>query len=189
MIRHFTRWLLLIALLWWGAAPAAAQTDTGAICVSTFADSNGNGLRDESETPLAGVNINLATVGVIVATHITAENEPEHCFETLQPGVYTLTFTDSPTYRTTTANEGTFALAAGQRLTINPFGAVPVPTENLRAEVAAQVLAANEDEPLEMSTRLLISTVAAMIVMLFMIGTGAVLLAMIGGGRRKHRAA
>jgi hypothetical protein len=95
--------------------PALAQGDTGAICIATFADSNGNGLLDANETPLAGVNVNLATNGAIIATHVTEPNEQNYCFEGLQPGIYTLTFTDSPTYRTTTSNEGTFSLAAGQR--------------------------------------------------------------------------
>jgi hypothetical protein len=170
-------------------AAARAQDQTGALCVSTFADTNGNGLREETETNLQGVNINLSTEGVIIGTHVTTAEDTEYCFENLLPSVYTVTFTDSPTYRTTTANEGTFALDGGQRLTLNPFGAVPVPTAELRAKVAAQVVAAEEsDEPLETSTRLLLSTVASMAVMLFMIGVGAVLLGvMSGGGRRKKR--
>lgn len=166
----------------------SAQAETGAICVAAFADTNGNGLREETETPLAGVNVNLSTEGVIITSYVTVGEEDQHCFENLLPGIYTLTFTDSPTYRTTTANEGTFALAVGQRLTINPFGAVPVSSDDLRAVVAAQVVAAEEtDEPLETSTRLLLSTAASMAVMLFMIGVGAVILGVISGGRRKQR--
>jgi hypothetical protein len=164
---------------------AAAQTDTGALCISTFADTNGNGMHDQDETPLPGVNINLATNGMIIATHVTEDGEQSFCFENLEPGIYTLTFTDSPTYRTTTSNEGTFALDAGQRLTISEFGAVPVPLDNLRAEVAAQVAASQSgDEPLDTSLRLLISTVGSMMVMLFMIGVGAVILGTISGRRR-----
>ncbi|MBN1679540.1 MAG: hypothetical protein JW966_04560, partial [Anaerolineae bacterium] len=163
-----------------------AQSDPGAICVSTFADVNGNGMQEESETVLPGVNVNLATAGAIIATHIIAVDETQYCFENLLPGIYTLTFTDSPTYRTTTANQGTFALASGQSLTINSFGAVPVPLENLRAEVAAQVAADDEgDQPLETSTRLLLSTVASMMVMIFMIGMGAVILGISGSRRRR----
>jgi hypothetical protein len=167
---------------------AAAQAQTGAICVATFADMNGNGQRDEGETSLAGVNVNLSTGGVIIATHITAEGEDQYCFENLLRGIYTISFTPSPTYRITTANEGTFALDAGQRLTIDRFGAFPVGTEGLRAEVAAQVAAARgTSKPLQSSTRLLLSTVGSMLVMLFMVGVGAVILGLISGGRRRSR--
>jgi hypothetical protein len=167
---------------------AAAQAQTGTICVATFADMDGNGLRDEGEISLAGVNVNLATGGVIIATHITAEGEDQYCFENLLRGIYTVTFTPSPTYRITTANEGTFALDAGQRLTIDRFGAFPVGTEGLRAEVAAQVAAASgSNKPLGNSTRLMLSTAGSMLVMLFMVGIGAVILGLIGGGRRPGR--
>jgi hypothetical protein len=167
---------------------AAAQQQTGALCVATFADSNGNGIREEGETALPGVNVNLSTAGVIILTHITAEGENQHCFENLLPGYYTITFTDSPTYRPTTSNEGTFELAGGQRLTINDFGAVPIPLSNLRAEVAAQVAAArSEDEPLDTSVRLLLATVGSMVVMIFMIGVGAVIMGLQRGGRDGKR--
>jgi hypothetical protein len=165
-----------------------AQEQTGAICVSTFADTNGNGLREETEAVLPGVNVNLSTEGVIISTHVIAAEDAEYCFENLLPGIYTVTFTDSPTYRTTTANEGTFVLDSGQRLTLNPFGAVPVPSAELRAEVAAQVIAAEDsDEPLDASTRLLLATIASMAVMVFMIGIGAVLLGVISSGRRRKK--
>jgi len=122
------------------------------------------------------VNVNLATGGVIIATHVTAEGESEYCFENLLRGVYTVSFTDSPLYRITTAREGTFALDARQRLTLDPFGAFPVGAEGLRAEVVAQAAAASEDEPLDTPTRLLLATVGATMVMLLMIGLGAVLI-------------
>ena len=149
---------------------AAAQAETGTICVTTFADANANGQREADEGPLAGVNVNLATGGVIIATHIIAEGEAAYCFENLLRGVYPVSFTDSPLYRITTAREGTFALDATQRLTLDPFGAFPVGAEGLRAEVVAQAAAAREDEPLDTPTRLLLATVGATMVMLFMIG-------------------
>jgi hypothetical protein len=183
--------LLLIGLLGLAlslAAPTSAQTPVGAICVGTFADGNGNGIRDPGEDMLPGVNVNLATGGVIIATHIIAPGETQYCFENLLTGIYTVTFTDSPLYRITTANEGTFALDAGQRLMINDFGAFPV--ANLRAEVAAQIAAAQEpDKPLESSTRLMLATVGSMVVMLFMVGIGAVILGMISGRRPAKTAA
>ena len=184
-------WLALTGLAgaWSPASRAAAQAETGTICVSAFADANANGLREADEGPLPGVNVNLATGGVIIATHLTAEDEPEYCFANLLRGVYTVSFTDSPLYRITTAREGTFALDAGQRLTLDPFGAFPVGAEGLRAEVVAQVAAASEDEPLDTPTRLLLATVGATMVMLFMIGLGAVVLGLRDWRSQRRRAA
>lgn len=177
----------LIVTLIGAQTPAVAQPIPGAICISTFADLNANGVRDEGEAPLAGVNTNLATGGAIIATHISAAGEEQFCFEDLLPGVYTLTFTDSPTYHPTTSSEGTFALAEGQRLTINAFGAVPVAAADLRAAVSAQIAASDPDEPLEPSERLVFSGIASMFVMLFMIGVGAVILGVMSRRRRRRR--
>jgi hypothetical protein len=174
--------LLYGTVLW--PAPVIAQPDVGAICVVTYADTNGNGLREDTEIALPRVNVNLSTDGVIIATHITAGDETQYCFENLLPGIYTITFTDSPTYRTTTSNQGTFALESGQRLTLDEFGAVPIAPAALRAEVAAQVAAESDEEPLDTSLRLLLATVASMVVMIFMVGVGAVLVGLFGGKRR-----
>jgi hypothetical protein len=167
-------------------SPVSAQLSPGAVCISTYADLNGNGMRDADESVLAGVNVNLATGGVIIATHVSAAGEEQYCFEDLLPGVYTLIFTDSPTYRATTSNEGTYALSEGQRLTISGFGAVPVPPEDLRDEVAAKIAASDPDEPVEPSTRLVVAGIASMAVMLFMIGVGAVILGMMSGRRPRR---
>lgn len=182
--------VLLAVLLWSPAATAhvtAQSSPAGAICVTTFADANGNGLREVEEMPLAGVVVNLTTGGAIVAFHITGDTQPPYCFERLLPGIYTVTFTDSPLYRTTTANEGTFQLDAGQRLTINDFGAVPTGVSGLRAQVAAAN--ATTDEPLERSTRLLLATGGSMLVMLFMVGIGAVILGVMSSRSRRQRSA
>ena len=194
MNRLFARLILAAAGLALVAAPgigtslSSAQTETGAICVATFSDANGNGLQDADEGTLAGVNVNLSTDGAIIATHVTTGDAPEHCFESLLPGIYTVTFTDSPTYRATTSTEGTFALDGGQRLTINPFGAVSIPPDALRAEVAAQIAAAEPDEePLDESVRLLLSTVGSMVVMNFLIGVGAIIFGL--SDSRRARAA
>lgn len=169
--------LILLAL---GQSPAQAQTGAGAICVATFADLNGNGARDPGEGPLAGVHVTLATGGVIIATHLTTEGEDSYCFENLLRGSYTISFTDAPIYRTTTPREGTFALDAGQRLLLDPFGAVPIPPEALRAEALARWQAAQPaDTPLPSSTRLFLATAGALLVMMLMIGIGAVILGLL----------
>lgn len=179
--------LMLMALGSTSAPRAAAQAETGVICVATFADRNANGLRDEGEGPLAGVNVNLSTGGAIIATHITEEGETEYCFERLLRGIYTITFTESPLYRITTPREGTFALDAGQRLTIDAFGAFPIGPAGLRAEMIAQASAAQQDEPLDTSTRLLLATGGAAVVMMFMVGLGAVTLGLLDWRRQRRQ--
>lgn len=188
-----TTWLcaLLLALAvvtWRVAVPprVIAQAETGVICVATFADLNANGLRDEGEGSLAGVNVNLSTGGAIIATHITEEGETEYCFERLLRGIYTVSFTENPLYRITTPREGTFALEAGQRLTIDAFGAFPIGPAGLRAEMIAQAQAAQRDEPLDTSTRLLLATGGAAVVMMFMVGLGAVTLGLLDWRRQRR---
>ena len=182
-MRKVWRWVFAAALgvLWLGvtsrlAPPIAAQMPVGAICVSTFADLNANGVPDPAEPPLAGVNVNLSTGGVIIATHITKADEASYCFENLLRGSYTVTFTDAPTYRMTTPHTGTFALDQGQRLTLDPFGAYPIAPENVRAELLARQSAHTPASvALSSSTRLLLATGGAALVMLLMIGLGVII--------------
>lgn len=195
---------LATALVWSAAiGPARAQVQPGAICVSTFADLNGNGAREEGEAPLPGVTVNLSTGGAVIASHVMAEGEDQHCFESLLTGAYTITFLDSPAFRTTTANEGTFNLDPGQRLTITPFGGAPVaadpaaepgatpatePMADQLAQTGATVLETGPaKEPLNPSVRLAISAAAALAVMVFMTGVGAIVLGMRGLRPRRGR--
>lgn len=187
---------LAMTLIWSAMAdPARAQVQPGAICVSAFADLNGNGARDEGEAPLAGVTVNLSTGGQIIASHVLAEGEDQHCFESLLTGAYTITFLDSPAFRTTTANEGTFNLDPGQRLTITPFGGAPVAADQTTDQVAAQpartsatvLETAPAQEPIDASLRLVIAAAAALVVMVFMTGVGAIVLSMTSLRPRRDR--
>lgn len=182
-------WLALAAVAVPVAAipRAAAQAETGVICVATFTDLNADGRRDADEGPLAGVNVNLSTGGAIIATHITEEGEAEYCFERLLRGIYTVTFTESPLYRITTPREGTFALDAGQRLTIDAFGAFPIGPAGLRAEMIAQASAAQQDRPLDTSTRLLLATGGAAVMMMFMVGLGAVMIGLLDWRQQRRQ--
>lgn len=179
------RIVLAALLLAMGPASAVstsqAQAIPGSICISTFADANANGVQEPEETALAGVNVNLSTGGAIIATHITSQGA--YCFENLLQGVYTVSFTDSLLYQTTTAREGTFTLEGGQRLTIDPFGAAPVSLAAVRAEAEA----AREDEPLEIPTRLMLSTGGSMVVMLAMVAIGVVMLVLMTRRRPKKQ--
>ncbi|NDJ77299.1 MAG: hypothetical protein GYB65_13685 [Chloroflexi bacterium] len=173
------------------ALAPASPAQPGSICVSTFADIDGDGNNEADtgipEQPLAGVNVNLITDDIIVANHITSEGETEYCFEGLVPGVYTVSFAESPLYRFTTGQTATRPLEAGQILKVDAVGAAPVAIDNLRAYYAARNADTSDgDEPLEMSSRLLLAMVGSMVVMVFMIGLGAVLLGTANSGRRRY---
>ncbi len=182
-MKRIVWWLIVILVLSVGGYLAQAQGSTGALCVETFADLNADGVRQPGEAYLPGVNVNLATGGTIIATHVTAQGETGYCFENLLRGAYTVTFIDAVTYRTTTPHEGTFIIETGQRLTVNAFGAVPVPPEQLRAEIAARN-PVEETEPLDTTTRLLLATGGSALVMMLMIGVGAVLLGLFSRRRK-----
>jgi len=195
-LRHFLALGVLLAALAPGAAARiGAQPVPGAICVATFADLNGNAIRDEGEPPLAGVTVNLSTGGQVIATHVMAEGEAQYCFENLATGAYTITFQSDPATRSTTANEGTFNLDEGQRLTITDYGAVPASATtaqaDLVAETSAVVLETTTDEAaLRQPVRLAISAAGAVAVMVFMLGVGAIVLGVRGlGPRRRARPA
>lgn len=183
--------IVIISALLAHAVPAARaqqQPPPGAICVSTFSDANGNGLQDAGEGILPGINVNLSTGGAIIATHITtADDSGGYCFENLLRGEYRVQFTDAPTHTFTTPRAGTFALDSGERLTIDPVGALAAPVDSVRATVTARDTARDSGEPLDSGTRLLLATVGSMLVMLFMIGLGVVYLGVTG--RRRTRPA
>jgi len=111
-------------------APATevAVTNAGKMCVRLYDDVNGNALRDVNETPLAGGQLTLldAATGAPLQTHTTVagaiETWPEHCFENLAPGVYTIASAPPAGYNPTTANNAQLEVLANQSVNIE-FGA------------------------------------------------------------------
>ena len=185
-----TLWFALVSLFVAPVAPVwtAQAQQTGAICVTTFADQNANGAHEVGEQTLAGVNVNLSTGGAIIATHVTTGDDAPYCFENLLPGYYSIVFTDSPTHRATTSNQAAYELTAGARLELNEFGAFPIALETLRDTLAAQASnTQTTDEPLDTSTRLLLATGGSMLVMLFMVGMGAIVLGLMSQRKRRQQ--
>lgn len=154
-------WFAITALVF--AHPAAAQG--GAICVITFNDANGNGLRDTGEETLENINVNLMVdSNLVVANRVTQAGEP-YCFNNLPAQDYTLSF-DSPLYKAVDDTPVRVALEAGGRVT-REFGAV---RKAERAEVAPSDTILNI--PLTMPVRLGMSLAAALIVMAVFSGVG-----------------
>jgi LysM repeat protein len=111
-----------------GEPTTVAVANTGKMCVRLYEDVNGNATRDTSETPLAGGLLTLldAATGSSLQTHTTIAGEvdpwPEHCFENLAPGVYTIASAPPTGYNPTTANNARLEVQASQSVNIE-FGA------------------------------------------------------------------
>jgi hypothetical protein len=151
---------------------AHGQESSSAICVLAFEDANENGLRDTGELPLPGVAVNIAiNTDVIVASHVTTDQNDHFCFEGLASGVYNLYFVDSPNHRATTQNSAALALGA-ERIKVD-FGAVPL--SPFADEPTATTTAVDTTDELALSTRLLIAALGTVLVMIFMLGLGVMI--------------
>ena len=170
------RWLMLgllgIMILAQGV-PAWAQEN--AICTLAFQDLNRNGVRDADEGSLAGISVNLAVdTDLIIATHVTTESNEAHCFENLTPGIYNISFADSPNHLATTQNSAAMEISIGQRIRIE-FGAVAqqaILTEPDSSEAPSSI----DTQPLDTSTRILLALIGAFVVVVFMFGIGAIII-------------
>jgi len=70
-----------------------------------FVDTNGNGIQDAGDTPIAGITVRLLTAGgapvtdaagIVVAAVVTGANGAYH-FDNLLPGSYAIQFSGAPT--------------------------------------------------------------------------------------------
>lgn len=111
-----------------GEPTSVAVVNAGKMCVRLYEDLNGNATRDLTEAPLAGGQLTLldAATGAPLQTHTTVAGEiepwPEHCFENLTPGVYTIASAPPTGYNPTTANNARLEVQANQSVNIE-FGA------------------------------------------------------------------
>lgn len=156
---------LLIVFALFSTVSAHAQTETGAICVQTFADANKNMIREEGEASLSGVSANLKQDGILFSNLILDDKTTtETCFRNLTPGDYAITFV-TPFADATTATQFAFNVKAKDQLQAQ-FGAAPHPV----TPVATGLII-----PLTRPVRLGMSIGGALIVMLFMTGLGLIL--------------
>ena len=119
-----------------GVTPSPTPTQTtvpGDICVSVFADENGDEMRDLGEGLVAGAILTVTNSSRVVVDSYTTDgiNEP-HCFHVAAPGVYYLReqnppgwASTSPDYWGLSIDEGvTWDIEIGDRL----MDATPTPT-------------------------------------------------------------
>ncbi len=98
------------------AAPASCTASSASLGGTIYADNNGNGLSDGSDTPLSGVTVTLLNnVNAPIVSTITNASGL-YSFSGLTPGVpYSLSFTTPAGYSATTpSTTGPITLASGE---------------------------------------------------------------------------
>jgi LysM repeat protein len=92
---------------------ATATPSTGALCVQAYFDNNGSGAKDETETLVPNVIINVTSKGTAIASYTTdGKNEP-YCIRNLGVGAYTVAATISSAYLATTPLNDTVTVPGG----------------------------------------------------------------------------
>lgn len=127
MTRRSRALLIWLCLLLLSAGGALAQ-DTGQICLGAFADDNGNGRRDELETPITrGVAASLLNDrGITIASLLLADSPYADdgllCFDGLLAGNYQVVASSSQ-YQATTATSARASVRPGTAPARIDFGA------------------------------------------------------------------
>jgi hypothetical protein len=102
----------------------------GRLCATIYEDANGNALREEGEAAIAGGNLTLidAATGAPVQSYITQPGDaaevgtPQHCFENVAPGIYTVAAAPPTGYNATTSPDARLEVQANASANIE-FGA------------------------------------------------------------------
>lgn len=102
--------------------PTDTPVLTGEICLNTFSDTNGNGVRDPDEGYMAGVALILAQNNQIAARGVSTGSATPICFPNLLPGAYQAAQELSPLLQATTASTMDLNLEVGQTIGLE-FGA------------------------------------------------------------------
>lgn len=119
------RWISLVAMLaavFVGvtavqAAPVAQQ-GTGQICVLAFEDQNGNGVREEAESLLAGVGFTLADANGVKGSYKSDGNSEPYCFGSLAAGAYTVQARGTSGLDVTTPGQWAISLSNGAQFDV-----------------------------------------------------------------------
>ncbi|NDJ86993.1 MAG: hypothetical protein GYB66_14025 [Chloroflexi bacterium] len=146
------------------------------VCMLVFNDLNENGQREEGEELIAGIDINLRVdqSDAIIETVITTD-EDFVCFGDLGIGAYRIQLVPGPHYRPTTAIElGPAFVDRGNRVWAE-FGAITL--DPFTSDAVLPNYVTDEDElTLDQEVRVLLAILGTGMVVLFMIGMGAIVL-------------
>ncbi len=93
----------------------------GVICVNAFADSNGNGVRDEGEGYMAGVTFTVAQGQQVTSTGVSNGSTSPICFPTIPAGTYIVAQQPPRNVEMTTAQSATVDVTDGSTISLE-FG-------------------------------------------------------------------
>lgn len=155
-------------------ASNAPQPLGNQICVVVFADNNVNGLRDEDEGLIAGVDVQLTASAVILETLLTSDSDYS-CFTGLTAGAYRVIVPLSPQYQMTTqADFAPTFIGVGTDVKAE-FGAQRI--DPFTTDALLPNLPPNTDNvELDQETRLLLAAFGATVALLLMMGIGAIII-------------
>ncbi len=106
------------------AVPTATPIPGATICVNAFADENANGLRDESETYIAGITFRVGNLDEIIGQAVSLGTAEAICFAGVEPGSYqvsqlvpaNLQMTTAPNATLTVEEDKTYSVEFGSRI-------------------------------------------------------------------------
>jgi LysM repeat protein len=134
-------------------APAAAletseseEVSGGAICVSAYKDTNGNGVREASEGFLSGIEIAVSNSQQELGSYTTDGISEPYCFSGLIADSYQVAQKLSGDWTATTLAAWGISLQDGDTVSLEFGNAVSQPQETVAGEAAADDSAAAEEE-------------------------------------------
>ena len=110
------------------AVPTNTPIPGATVCVNAFADENANGLRDESETYIAGITFRVGNIDELIGQAVSLGTAEAICFAGVEPGSYqvsqlvpaNLQMTTAPNATLTVEEDKTYSVEFGSR--IAPIG-------------------------------------------------------------------
>jgi LysM repeat protein len=104
------------------ATAAQVAVNANKLCVLAFNDTNGDGIRQPDEAPVAGASFKIIDAqGSSVATYTSSNESDPHCFTDLAAGSYTVDVQPAPGTSATSDKRWGVALTSGSTVNIN-FG-------------------------------------------------------------------
>lgn len=169
------RLLILLGGMLLGLGRVHAQSG-GQFCVRAFEDTNANARLDEGESLLTrGISVNLLDSSNVTIASALLDQSPTAqqgvvCFQFLPPGQYTIQIS-SAEFRATTPASITTVIADDGRPEVVEFGGQRIQPLTATTAPAATAASAEQDQVI----RIVVSTIAALVVIVGMVILGSLL--------------
>ena len=129
------------------ATPTTTPIPGGIICVNAFADENANGLRDESESYIAGITFRVGNLDEIIGQAVSLGTSEAICFAGITPDSYQVSQIVPANLQMTTAPNATLQVEEGKTYGVE-FGSRIAPVSISNNDTASpDTLASNSALP------------------------------------------